>query len=55
MWPYFYLGEGEDFIMFLLIGQPNETLKKKQKNKTSKHAPTINYYGSQEDMIIKGI
>ncbi len=30
-------------------------IKKKQKNKTSKHAPTINYYGSQEDMIIKGI
>jgi len=40
--------------MFLLIGQPNETLEKKQ-SKTSKHAPTINYYGSQEDMIIKGI
>jgi hypothetical protein len=29
----FLLGEGEDFIMFLLIGQPNETLEKK-KNKT---------------------
>ncbi len=52
----FLLGEGVNFIMFLLIGQPNETLEKKTKqNKTSKHAPTINYSGSQEDMIIKGI
>jgi hypothetical protein len=50
----FLLGEGENFIMFLLIGQPNKTLKKNKtkQNKTSKHAPIINYYGSQEDMII---
>jgi hypothetical protein len=26
-----------------------------KQNKTSKHLPTINYYGSQEDMIINGI
>jgi len=37
----FLLGEGEDFIMFLLIGQPNEPLEKTKQNKTSKHAPTI--------------
>jgi hypothetical protein len=36
----FLLGEGENFIMFLLIGQPNRTLEKKKtkQNKTSKHA-----------------
>jgi hypothetical protein len=35
----FDLGRG-DFIMFLVIGQPNAPLQKKKKS--SKHAPTTN-------------
>jgi hypothetical protein len=34
----FLLGEGENFIMFLLIGQPNKTLEKnKTKQNKTKH------------------
>jgi hypothetical protein len=46
----FLLGEGENFIMFFIDRPTN-----KKQNKISKHAPIINYYGSQEDMIINGI